>query len=514
MSREAEGTPILENIGLSCVSNLVFGSLYMTAYFMYKVIKQIYYYQRIRKGAEYGLYANEEDPTNIILISEEHAMKRERVKTRRRYEPEESSSSSSQFKIKEGSIAPSLPEKQTTKDPIPITPSLLWYYVYSIGLSMFCLGYTLHGSHFVSGLCLCVSSLVCAGWIILKEDHIGFDQSFSCKKLTLILLGLLDILSVFLCVYAFVTQIHSYDKETLSLFWKGIWRNWVTACLFPILTPFWIAETRHKVQSLQVPSHKVVLFGLPFVGVISAGFLSMYIPLQECSPTSALIGLPALYNHTTGLSWMNGTISHNNNIVLDILKMVHIIETSARNGNLQQDWLGLNSNLLFGETPSSDAFDRNENTSLNDYDEENIGKKPIMVVLPILAQNTLVSQSFAELGMSMLIVPVMLYFAMVVFSGSFLQQEHLLMSSHSLWLVFLGHQTILFQKEQGLLYLPATAIAIVSCLLCLLYNLVHVHLSEHFARWDNIYKDLEDMCVEEEEEGGGLIGSEYRNEKK
>ena len=99
MSREAEGTPILENIGLSCVSNLVFGSLYMTTYFMYKVIKQIYYYQRIRKGAEYGLNANEEDPTNIILISEEHAMKRERIKTRRRYEPEESSSSSSQAKV-------------------------------------------------------------------------------------------------------------------------------------------------------------------------------------------------------------------------------------------------------------------------------------------------------------------------------------------------------------------------------------------------------------------------------
>lgn len=417
-----EGTPIMENIGLSCISNLLLGSIYVVCYVVGGLCQKLYFLsngQRARQGPSY--YCSHQ-------------------------------------------------QRGQEEASIHITPSMLWYYVYSIGLGLFCLSFTLHGSHFFSSFCLCVSTVVCAFWILHKEDKVGMDQPFSAKKVILVFVSMLDMFSLLLCLNQFCLLLSASGV----LWGKGLWRNWACECLGPVLAPWAIAESRKKVRALHIPSHHVVLFGLPFIGVLSTGFLSMYIPLQECTPLDPW----PLYDHRDTNSNENGTkTDHHEELSLLLLwQMVTGLDapnttTSALASWIQhEEWLSL--------FPSPPPVNMSAGSS--------------MIVMPLLQPETILSQSFVELVVAGLVVPGLMYAALVVYTGAYNKAENLLVSSHGLWMVFLFRQCILLQNSAPL-YLPAALISMLGWLLSLLYLLVHVHLSESSDRWQHLYGDLEGL---------------------
>ena len=331
------------------------------------------------------------------------------------------------------STAPTISTQETPNgNAIHITPAMLWYYMYTVGLGIFCLGYTLHNAHFTSSFCLCLSSMACALWLVIKEDTVGWDQPFAPKKIVMAALIVMDFMSVLLCLLQFSWLI---KPET---FWRGVWRNWVTEIMLPMLTPFWVTETRHKTKAMQVPSEKLVLFGLPFVGVLSAGFLTLYIQLQDCS--SPLMWV-----------WLNGIAPCGNSSSGDLL------------GGLLQ--------LVKGK----------------DWE-----------VLPLLARNTILSQNVLELSVGILLVPCTMYAALVLYTGAFLKPENLMVCMQALWLVFTSRQALTGSPDSTL-YLAAAVIALLSWLVCILYLLLHVNIMEtsNAVRWQGVYDDLE--CLGDED---------------
>ena len=378
LDHNAAGTPIMETVGLSSITNLLMGTLYMVGYTLLATFQALFSSGDHQTSSSLRIYCR--NPPH--------------------HEPD-----------------------------THITPSTLWYYIYSIGLGIFCLSYALHGSHFLSSLCLSVSCMVCSLCIIRSDDP---QASHHVKKTVLLFLALLDAFTIFLCVY---------QEELLLKPQRGLWRNWACECLGPLLAPWALAASRHKVSSIQLPSHQVVLFGLPFVGVLSTGFLSMYIPLQECITS----GNNNNNNATTKLLWGQIFVSHPTN-------------TSSAS------WLSF----------------KDESSGLS------------TVVMPLLAQDTILGQSILELALAALLVPAATYTALILFTGAFNRPENLLVAAHSLWLVFLVRQAIVLSPAP--LFLPAAIIAVLSWLLSLLYLLVHVHLAETTTRWENIQDDL-DECL-------------------
>jgi hypothetical protein len=200
---------ILETISLSCVTNLVVGGLAMLAFAALRAL------QAVCQRPCYSYYCSAREPE--------------------------------------------------AGQPVHISPPMVWCYVYTVGLGLFCLSYTLHGAHLLSSLCLCASALACSLWVVRRDDGL-----LPPKRVVLALVAALDASALGLCAYEL----------------RGTafpWRNWACSCLGPLLAPWALAESRHKVRGMQVPGHHVVLFGLPFVGVLSTGYLSMYISLQQCA---------------------------------------------------------------------------------------------------------------------------------------------------------------------------------------------------------------------------------------
>ncbi len=152
-------------------------------------------------------------------------------------------------------------------EAVLLTPAMLWYYVYTIGGALFCLSYTLHGAHFVSSFCLCLSSLGCALWVSARESkHIGS------------LGGLLALIGIFNVCSLGVLGLRGLEEK--------LWQNWAFEMAGPLMAPFWLAGCRHKARPLHVPSHHVVLFGLPFVCVLSLALLSVFVVLPYPHTTS------------------------------------------------------------------------------------------------------------------------------------------------------------------------------------------------------------------------------------
>jgi hypothetical protein len=225
-------TPFWENLAFSCIASLLVGGLYLVWHLGQRILRSLYYRQRVTRTDSAVLYCVAEGSAEV------------------------------KFEIR---VA-----ERPSSEPTLITPSRLWYYVYSVGWAMFCLAFSLPCAHFVSSLCLGASSLGCALWVVARDDELALVGS---KRVLLALLGGLNLAAVGLCVYQYCT-----GGEGPGM----LWRSLASEVVGPLLAPCWVAGCSSKARPLQVPSHHVVLFGLPFVCVLSGGFLSVYLPLQEC----------------------------------------------------------------------------------------------------------------------------------------------------------------------------------------------------------------------------------------
>ena len=234
-----------DNFGLSCISNVLMGGLYLIGYAGHMAFHKLYGNQRRNQANRSVTEATEQ---SVFCVEEEAPAQQQH-----------------DFG---GPIQLPQPEEEESNQRITlqVTPTQLWYYMYTTGWGVFCMAYTLHGAHWISSLCLCAGTLICSVWGVLTEKQLNSN----CKRIVMSLLVILDVCSLCLCM--------SFLSEQGLL-----WRSWVVEIACPLLAPFWLWESKHKMMPMNMPEQSVVMFGLPFTSMISAGYLSMYVPLQECA---------------------------------------------------------------------------------------------------------------------------------------------------------------------------------------------------------------------------------------
>lgn len=244
-----------DNFGLSCISNVLMGSLYVVVYMGDIAVRKFYYHRPQRAAAE-PQQQQQQQQEPVFCVEEEEEEEEDVEEAQQQQQPRPIT-----IDLPPSSLSAPAEESIVLR----ITPGRLWYYMYTTGWGFFCMAYTLHGAHWVSSLCLCAGSLFCALWGALREKQVNSTG----KRVVTAFLVALNVGSVCICTSLLV------DKRQSLL-----WRSWVVEIACPLLTPFWLWESKDKMLPMNMPKQSMVMFGLPFTSMISAGYLSMYIPLQ------------------------------------------------------------------------------------------------------------------------------------------------------------------------------------------------------------------------------------------
>jgi hypothetical protein len=342
-----------DNFGLSCISNVLMGCLYLVVY-MGDIAFRKFYHLRGRSGASSCSEPQSQPPpacsdAGVFCVEDE----------------EEPSAAPKEPppQPRPHAVGIELPcDVQAAEEEgvllLRITPGRLWYYMYTTGWGVFCMAYTLHGAHWVSSMCLCAGSLCCAVWGALRERQVNSAR----KRMAMAFLVVLNVMSLCMCTSLLFRQ--------SSL----LWRSWVVEIACPLLTPFWLWESKDKMLPVNMHKQSLVMFGLPFTSMISAGYLSMCIPLQEC--VSAL------------------GISYDDN--------------KNKNGSLVT-----NTTIASSSSSSSSS----------------------MLWTPLVTEESLMGQSAWGLLLCGVIVPALLYMSFVVYASGFQKVDMQMLCANSLWTV-------------------------------------------------------------------------------
>jgi len=293
--------PFWDNFGLSCISNVLMGSLYLVIYMGDIAFRKMYCANKKKvPSVEPKKVRVRTDSNNnnemIFCVEEEH---------------EEEEQYSSQNILPNSSILTiELPKEEESGNKqddevdtivLHVTPGLLWYYMYTTGWGVFCMAYTLHGAHWISSLCLCSGSLFCSIWGALRGRFVNNHN----KRTVMCFLVIFNLISVCMC-----TSLICGHPKTL------LWRSWVVEIACPLIAPFWLLESKDKMIPMNMPKQSMVLFGLPFTSMISAGYLSMYIPLQGCANGQMMMNSQnntyILENTTTSAGYWTPLITEKN----------------------------------------------------------------------------------------------------------------------------------------------------------------------------------------------------------
>lgn len=299
-----------DNFGLSCISNVLMGSLYLLVYMGEIAFRKVYYAasarppplsqksKTMRRNASASSSSQTPPlaPEGTFCVEEEE----EEMEEGERRVTAVSAVAAGATSAPPAAVCSTIElpvEAEHASDTIVlrVTPGLLWYYMYTTGWGVFCMAYTLHGAHWVSSLCLCAGSLICGLWSVLRTRR---ELNTTSKRMAMAFLAVVNVVSVCACTSLICTQ------------QKLLWRSWVVEIACPLLAPFWLLESKDKMMPMNMPKQSMVLFGLPFTSMISAGYLSMYIPLQECVSSVSHANLNSssssssvLLNASSGTSW-------------------------------------------------------------------------------------------------------------------------------------------------------------------------------------------------------------------
>jgi hypothetical protein len=295
--------PFWDNFGLSCISNVLMGSLYLLVYMGEIAFRKVYCAASARpptlkktmmRRNPASLQSPPPPSEGTFCVEEEEEELTRMEESERRVSavpvaPEAAAAVCSTIEL------PVEAEHASDTIVLRVTPGLLWYYMYTTGWGVFCMAYTLHGAHWVSSLCLCAGSLFCGVWSVLRTRR---ELNTTSKRMAMIFLAVVNVTSVCACTSLICTQ------------QKLLWRSWVVEIACPLLAPFWLLESKDKMMPMNMPKQSMVLFGLPFTSMISAGYLSMYIPLQECVSSvshanlnSSSSSVPLNASSSSGTSW-------------------------------------------------------------------------------------------------------------------------------------------------------------------------------------------------------------------
>jgi hypothetical protein len=434
--------PFWDNFGLSCISNVLIGSLYLIIYMGDIAFRKVYCANK-KKMCHNNMNSTTTTNTHVTNVNttttttsnigndsngiifcvedeeEEHSNNRQNVEQVSQQNNSSTSSTSINIEL------PKKEDEELDSIVLRVTPGLLWYYMYTTGWGVFCIAYTLHGAHWISSLCLCSGSLFCSIWGALRGRYVNNSN----KRTVMCFLMIFNLISVCMCT-SFICG-HQ----------RLLWRSWVVEIACPFMAPFWLLESKEKMIPMNMPKHSIVLFGLPFTSMISAGYLSMYIPLQECA--NGQIINDEILNHTSTVI-TSMIMNHTNN--------TSIIKEAMKN------WT------------------------------------------PLITEKNILGQSFWGILLSGFIVPGLMYLSFVFYVSSFQKIDTQLVCANSLWLV-LTARICSQQREEDILGLgelrnttggfeTITFMALLGWFASLLFVLLHHFEHDTIREWRNVYGDI------------------------
>ena len=144
-----------------------------------------------------------------------------------------------------------------------LTPAWLWYYLYTVGVGVFVMGYTLSGGHDVASGTMSLSLSVCAVAVSLHEAvHSGSLRDTAARAAGALLLLPAAVLVV----------VRPYKTAAIESVALGI--------VLPALAPPFLCVAGRRIVSSHLRPDAAVAFALPFVMALSMCYLSVYTPMR------------------------------------------------------------------------------------------------------------------------------------------------------------------------------------------------------------------------------------------
>ena len=143
----------------------------------------------------------------------------------------------------------------------------MWYHVYALGFSLFVLSYSVHMASALPFLSLVTSCTMCSMCHHLRTR--GGKSWLVCCAVYALLCWALALL---------------WYKHAVLM--QAVWLD----VALPLAAPFIVHSMQQETSKvLQLKAAQVLIFGLPFLAMMSVCFLSTYLPLQQCSSLQSLV---------------------------------------------------------------------------------------------------------------------------------------------------------------------------------------------------------------------------------
>ena len=261
--------PLVDHIALACCTNLLIALLYMCYAAMRRLVCVMYY--KNRDWENDGSAAT----SQLVCVVAHHQ-------------------ESLRFSDADPIVQARMANAGALQRILYLTPSLLWYYVYTVGLAVFGLSYTVQNASLVQSLALGLGCVLCSAWFLVLDTPAPLLRVTARNAVRLAL-----VITVLVCLVLVAvdeaaapllqhkvhnsTANNSTTTTTVVVFWYDTWRgNWL-GLVIPFAAPALLGSCRcSRLKAARLDADRVVLFALPFLAAVSLCYLSMHAPLQKC----------------------------------------------------------------------------------------------------------------------------------------------------------------------------------------------------------------------------------------
>lgn len=196
-------------------------------------------------------------------------------------------------------------QKPTPPVVIYMTPSMLWYNIYTISTAIFVVGYAVHGGHATASAVFAVSTTACAiGYSIVEARRVNVVQ-IACRVVSGIFLTT-SVILVAISLQAGVAPLLDPVPISTTRVIENMWLAQILPALAPVALVIcrFNADQKH-VTNLSAPT--VVSVALPFICALSVCYLSVYTPLHAAWIDARLdLVSEWLRGNTTSLQLLEG----------------------------------------------------------------------------------------------------------------------------------------------------------------------------------------------------------------
>jgi hypothetical protein len=173
-----------------------------------------------------------------------------------------------------------------TMSKLYITPWALWFYVYACGISLFVLGYCIHGMSMLPQISTIIASMVVWPWLVSvsKNDNNNsnnnmYEHTGASKDAFLMWFPMGNLSSLGVCIslcLAVLDDIIAGPHDWILWVSKNLWMGIVVPAMCSAL----LCKCSQQASAMHISGDKVLMFAMPSLAMMSVTFLSIYFPMH------------------------------------------------------------------------------------------------------------------------------------------------------------------------------------------------------------------------------------------